>query len=429
MQPTREQIEELQRALLSAVDLDQLRMIVRFSFNKELDHFVPTAGRNLTKIVRSTLDWAGAQEGGFLGLAESALAEHPDNPELREFVSCYAGSTFDPLPEPKESDEKSSENLEHELHKPFRRNPTFVGRRHELRQLTSALKKDAFVALRGAPGIGKSTLALEVADHVAPDFERVFWYSFSSPCDAGNLVYQLASFLACYGRDALWRRLRTLGSDADSQVSRHFQMALTLLKQGGFVLFLEDLHNAQENELIQSMLAQLIARRFDLDIKLLITSRSKLDPKLPKRALLLGGLDQRDVQQYLKKQLKRIRLSSEHVQLLHAYTAGNPQFVALAAAAIEQGADPEELLSRLARPGENIFAYLMQEVSDRLTLEQNLVMKAAAAHLGDPVTLEEINATAGQGANYVAALNSLLSCTSPLAVNSRSSALTVARAR
>ncbi|MFN8470364.1 MAG: hypothetical protein U0X20_32720 [Caldilineaceae bacterium] len=80
----------------------------------------------------------------------------------------------------------------------------------------------------------------------------------------------------------------------------------------------------------------------------------------------------------------------------------------LAAAAIEQGADPAQLLSRFVRPGEDIFTYLMQEVYDRLTPEQNLVMKAVAAHLGEPATLRAINATAGEQANYVVALNNLL---------------------
>ncbi|MFN8470363.1 MAG: effector-associated domain EAD1-containing protein [Caldilineaceae bacterium] len=261
MQPTGEQIEELEKALLSAFNLDELRRMLHFRLNLILDQVVPVPNQTLTDIAYNTTRWAAAQEGGFLGLAENALAERPDNPELREFVTRYAGCTFDRLPEATARYGKGLDIPDPvpPMHPP--RSQTFVGRHDELSELTRALKKEAFVALVGAPGMGKSELATRLAAQKAPGFERVFWYEFTSPADADDLVYQLANFLAWYGRDDLWRRRHTSGNAAGKQVKQQFQLALSLLKQGSFLLYLEDLHNAQDDALIQDFLGQLVARR------------------------------------------------------------------------------------------------------------------------------------------------------------------------
>jgi formylglycine-generating enzyme required for sulfatase activity len=100
MQPTGEQIEDLQRALLYAYNFDGLRTMVRIGLDAELEHVVPLLDRNLAQIVYATIRWAAAQEGGFVRLAQAALASNPENPELRAFATRYSGCTFDVLPLP-----------------------------------------------------------------------------------------------------------------------------------------------------------------------------------------------------------------------------------------------------------------------------------------------------------------------------------------
>ena len=100
MQPTGEQIEQLQRALLDAYSFDGLRTMMRIGLDTELEHIVPLLDRNLTQIVYATIRWAAAQEGGFARLAQTALATNPGNPPLQAFVAQYGACTFDVLPLP-----------------------------------------------------------------------------------------------------------------------------------------------------------------------------------------------------------------------------------------------------------------------------------------------------------------------------------------
>lgn len=100
MQPTGVEIEQLQRALLQAYHYDDFRTMLRLGLEVDLEQIVPLIDRNFTQIVYSTVRWAAAQEGGFLRLAQAALAATPTNPELQAFAARYANSVFDALPLP-----------------------------------------------------------------------------------------------------------------------------------------------------------------------------------------------------------------------------------------------------------------------------------------------------------------------------------------
>lgn len=100
MQPTGAEIEQLQHALLQAFNFDDFRTMLRTGLEVDLEQIVPLIDRNFTQIVYSTVRWAAAQAGGFLRLANAALAANPTNPELQAFAARYAGSTLDVLPLP-----------------------------------------------------------------------------------------------------------------------------------------------------------------------------------------------------------------------------------------------------------------------------------------------------------------------------------------
>jgi formylglycine-generating enzyme required for sulfatase activity len=100
MQPTGEQIEHLQRALLQAYNFDGFRTMLRIGLDVDLEHIVPLIDRNFTQIVYGAIRWAAAQEGGFTRLSQAALAANPTNPDLQEFAARYALCTFGVLPLP-----------------------------------------------------------------------------------------------------------------------------------------------------------------------------------------------------------------------------------------------------------------------------------------------------------------------------------------
>jgi tetratricopeptide (TPR) repeat protein len=79
---------------------------------------------------------------------------------------------------------------------PYQRNPTFTGRQQELAALAAALKPSGTAAvtqvLRGAGGVGKTTLAVEYAYQHRGQFDTVWWVRAEQPTTLVNDLTELA---------------------------------------------------------------------------------------------------------------------------------------------------------------------------------------------------------------------------------------------
>jgi tetratricopeptide (TPR) repeat protein len=79
---------------------------------------------------------------------------------------------------------------------PYQRNPTFTGRQQELAALAAALKPSGTAAvtqlLRGAGGVGKTTLAVEYAYQHRGQFDTVWWVRAEQPTTLANDLTELA---------------------------------------------------------------------------------------------------------------------------------------------------------------------------------------------------------------------------------------------
>jgi TIR domain len=83
---------------------------------------------------------------------------------------------------------------------PFQRNPTFTGRQQELAALAAALTHGGTAAvtqvLRGAGGVGKTTLSVEYAYRQRSQFDTVWWVRAEEPA---SLVGDLADLAVALG--------------------------------------------------------------------------------------------------------------------------------------------------------------------------------------------------------------------------------------
>jgi predicted ATPase/DNA-binding SARP family transcriptional activator len=92
----------------------------------------------------------------------------------------------------------------------------FVGRDRELDELAHLLASARFVTLTGAGGSGKSRLAREAAQRVAPQVGRVVWADFAPLGDAGLVAQQVAAALRAPERadgSAIRAIVATIGED------------------------------------------------------------------------------------------------------------------------------------------------------------------------------------------------------------------------
>ncbi|NTU84394.1 MAG: AAA family ATPase [Chloroflexales bacterium] len=81
-----------------------------------------------------------------------------------------------------------------------------VGRDAELARLTALLSDHHLVAITGMAGIGKTELAATLSRRAGT---QGFWHAFHQQESGDTLLWKLAEFLFCHGREQPYRRLLT----------------------------------------------------------------------------------------------------------------------------------------------------------------------------------------------------------------------------
>jgi ATP/maltotriose-dependent transcriptional regulator MalT len=260
----------------------------------------------------------------------------------------------------------------------------FVGREAELAYFTEKLVTEHLALITGMPGVGKTTLALELAERVA-EATNIFWYSFSGPTGIAAIIEKLAIFLARNGQDQLWRLLRSGGQLPTPEVLLDY--LLPMLCGHGYVLCLDNFQYIDDDPFVQQCVARLRSEPYAGTVSLIITSR-----RLPKSIQTtsfdpLDGLRLDDTRTLLS--MHGVELPEQLVADLHAAISGNAKLLLLAVGLLQRVQDPARMVSGLSR-AQDIVRFLMDEVRADLTDAEDAVMGAVAVLLGEPGTRDAI---------------------------------------
>lgn len=97
LQPTTDQIEQIQDALLKAFNLNTLRIMVQTRLGTELETIVTVHGRDLAAILYDLICWANDQPGGLHKLLSSAIQSMPDDSGRMALVSQLENLELDKI--------------------------------------------------------------------------------------------------------------------------------------------------------------------------------------------------------------------------------------------------------------------------------------------------------------------------------------------
>ena len=288
----------------------------------------------------------------------------------------------------------------------------FIGRETELNDYAAKLKNDHLAVISGMPGVGKTALAITLAEiwqvwqmsearstdlesleaiteSQTPPRNKVFWYTFQEDEGIMALVWQLAGFIAWNGQQDLWRMLQ-VAQQSGSQpppATALFDYVLKLVRGQGYLLCLDDVHYVRQDP----QLIQFIDRLRELvqagEVSFILTSRVVPDYIRTATFEPLQGLSAADVSRIVASQ--GISLSDDRIEALHALTEGNAEIVTLAANVLRRANDPAKVIERVTEV-DHIERYLIKEVDDGLSGHDRQVMIAVAILLGYPGSRDAI---------------------------------------
>ncbi|SDF40080.1 Predicted ATPase [Blastococcus fimeti] len=152
--------------------------------------------RSYAEVRRTLLEELGLEPGSELReLHGRILAEDPSLAGPRPAPVAPRLPADGPPARPRDG-EGAAERAPVEVHLPHRAAP-LVGREDELAALTEVVPRTALTTLVGAPGCGKTRLAIEVARRVADGFPGGVWFvDLTAARDAESMLSAIASALA-----------------------------------------------------------------------------------------------------------------------------------------------------------------------------------------------------------------------------------------
>ena len=267
----------------------------------------------------------------------------------------------------------------------------FIGRAAEVAHYRELLVRQGVAVISGMAGVGKTALALALAQEVAPR-PAIFWHTCQPEEGVDGLLWRLAAFLAERGQAALWQMLQTapqegrLGRSAPP-MSALIDYLAQLVQGGDYLLCLDDLHHLEQETGANALLGRLIELAQAQRLRLLVTTRQKpaLSALTPARAL--AGLSLADTRDLLRKH--KLTLPADLLHQLHAETEGNGQFLTLTIQALQRTDDPASLIAQLTA-AEDVERHLLALVNNLLNPAECAVMAAVAILDGYPASRQAI---------------------------------------
>ncbi len=266
----------------------------------------------------------------------------------------------------------------------------FVGRARELAYYAEMLAVHHLAVISGMAGVGKTALAVTLARQ-SSQADYIFWHSFRAGEGFEVIIWKLAAFLAWHGQEELWRMLQSARQTGGQPPPPEtlFDYLLQMVEGRTYLLCFDDLHLVEDDPLLIRLVERLRAALAAGRLSLVITARRVPAFMQMMEADILAGLNVEDARLLLTRW--ELLLPGPLFDRLYAHTGGNAQFMTLAMNVLRQETDPAGTIDRLAE-SDNIERYLLAEVEERLTEQEQAVMSAVAAFMGYPGSQDAIEA-------------------------------------
>jgi len=262
----------------------------------------------------------------------------------------------------------------------------FVGREMELKSYAAALSASGIASITGAAGVGKTTLAAQLARQIAtPD--KFFWHRCYPERDANEITWKLAEFLGWRGQRTMWDYLNSKNqSNSLPPQSTLLDSIFELIRHKGLVLCLDDFHHWFNDDNQSEVVNRLVTLAHAQEIALIVTSRQALSLDDPSTETL-AGLNLEDTQVFLST--REVQIEERLLNMLYQRTEGNAELLTLAVQALERTNDAETLIEQLVYT-EKVEQFLLTEIDSDLADGEKVVMSGVSALLGYPGTAEAI---------------------------------------
>jgi serine/threonine protein kinase/tetratricopeptide (TPR) repeat protein len=282
----------------------------------------------------------------------------------------------------------------------------FVGREAELAYYLDRLSMQHLAIITGMPGVGKTTLALQLAQRFAGS-SNTFAHAFHEGEGAEVIVWELAKFLAWHEQQDLWGMLRGAQQTGSKPppIEVLFDHVLHLLRGRQYLLILDNFHYIEHDPLMGKLLERLRTLLASGEVSVIIASQRRPAFASTSDYAVLSGLGSADAIRLLAQ--RGITLSPEVTEQLYRLTEGNPQLLTLAVGALHGAEDPERLVRHVAE-SENIEHYLMTAIDQRLNEEERAIMSAVSVFQGYAATRDAIEAALEDSTRIAGSIKRLL---------------------
>ena len=290
-----------------------------------------------------------------------------------------------------------------------------VGREAEQAYFADALIRGHLAVITGAPGVGKTALAVSVARQFATS-KRIFWHSFQPHEETADLVRKLAEFVAWHRReaDAAWKLSNYALQHPEQRIPLRdlIDRLIPGLRGQNFLLCFDDFQFIDEdgdrdlNYLIQRLLAEVSART----VSLLVTAW-RVPPAFANTRHFerVEGLDATNVRQFLA--MHQLDISEELCDRLTVLTAGNAQLLTLIANSLDDTSEIAELMADLETTDgleQSAIENMLSQRVDRILVDEQRDVLRALAVLDGTGTRDEIEVALDADRSIQSALRGLL---------------------
>lgn len=263
----------------------------------------------------------------------------------------------------------------------------FIGRKAELAYYSGLLESRGMALVAGMPGVGKTALAVTLAQSLCPP-EKLFWHVFHEGEGVASILWKLAAFLAWNGRPAIWEMVQGIALSGGDLPPPDVLLDyfLQTLRGQGYLLVLDNVQFVLDDPALERILSRLGEVVAAGELRLLLVSQQTPDFIPAGDVRPLTGLTRQESERLLALLLPTV--DPEVAAELHRRTHGNAQLLHLAARAYEN-IRPDRLLDELLA-SQDVERFLLKQVDEHLEESEKEAMSGLAVLLGFPGSRDAI---------------------------------------